>query len=203
MRWQVVAKHSAQLSLTLQRQGRLRICPQPQRLHINRSIQCYSKLPHRQQLWESTRSSRLLQNSRPLYSKAAEVAAGKSADKQPQEQASQDVWPFSKFSLSLSSAQRLSETQSRISMAVQSQEGWPITPVQLRVTAHHWQTRTAAYARNSFLAAYSTFIDNTLVAVLQWLRLDELFTRLTPWLEDSLALLTRNAPHKSNIKDQN
>lgn len=88
-------------------------------------------------------------------------------------------------------------------MSVQSQEGWPITPVQLRVTAHHWQTRTAAYARNSFLAAYSTFIDNTLVAVLQWLRLDELFTRLTPWLEDSLALLTRNAPHKSNIKDQN
>ncbi|CAL5223184.1 g5658 [Coccomyxa viridis] len=77
-------------------------------------------------------------------------------------------------------------------MPVQDQEGWPITPVQLRVTAHHWQTRAAAYARNSFLAAYSTFIDNTLVAVLQWLRLDELFTKLTPWLEDSLAFLTRN-----------
>ena len=74
---------------------------------------------------------------------------------------------------------------------VQTQQGWPINPAALRTTAHHWQTRTAAYARNSFLAAYSTFIDNTLVAVLQWLRIDELFRKLTPWLEDSLATLTR------------
>ena len=94
MRWQVVARHSAQLSLTLQRQGRLRVCPQPQRLHINRSLQCYSKLPNRQQLWESNRSSRLLQSHRPLCSKAAEVAAGKSADKQRQERESQDVRPL-------------------------------------------------------------------------------------------------------------
>ena len=85
-------------------------------------------------------------------------------------------------------------------MPVQDQEGWPISPVQLRVTAHHWQTRAAAYARNSFLAAYSTFIDNTLVAVLQWLRLDELFTRLTPWLEDSLAFLTREAPSMAHFR---
>ena len=84
-------------------------------------------------------------------------------------------------------------------MSLQSQDQWPISPVQLRVTAHHWQTRASAYARNSFLAAYSTFIDNTLVAVLQWLRLDELFTRLTPWLEDSLAFLTREPPQEQTF----
>lgn len=73
-------------------------------------------------------------------------------------------------------------------------QGWQSNPgVVLRTTAHKWQTRTAAYARNSFLAAYSTFIDNTLVAVLQWLRVDELFRKLTPWLENTLALLTREA----------
>ncbi len=79
---------------------------------------------------------------------------------------------------------------------MQTQEGWPINQAALRTTAHQWQTRTAAYARNSFLAAYSTFIDNTLVAVLQWLRIDELFRKLTPWLEDSLATLTRKPQHK-------
>ena len=78
-------------------------------------------------------------------------------------------------------------------------EQWPINPTVLRTTVHHWQTRSAAYARNSFLAAYSTFIDNTLVAVLQWLHVDELFRRLTPWLEDSLAFLTRKAQPQSCI----
>ena len=84
-------------------------------------------------------------------------------------------------------------------MPAQDQEQWPIIPTQLRTTAYRWQTRSAAYARNSFLAAYSTFIDNTLVAVLQWLRLDELFTKLKPWIEDSLAFLTRKAQPSSTL----
>lgn len=78
---------------------------------------------------------------------------------------------------------------------LQAEKGWPADPgLVLGTTAHHWQTRATAYARNSFLAAYSTFIDNTLVAVLQLLRVDDLFRRLTPWLEDSLAFLTRKLP---------
>lgn len=60
----------------------------------------------------------------------------------------------------------------------------------LQQTAAKWQARTAAYARNSFLLAYTTLVDNTLVALLQALRVDDLFKRATPWLEDSLARLT-------------
>ena len=92
MRWQVIARHSAQLSLTVQRQGQLRISPHTQRLHINRSLHQYSKLPHRQQLWEPYRSSRLLQHSRPLCSKAAGAAAEKREDKHFQKGSSQEVW---------------------------------------------------------------------------------------------------------------
>jgi hypothetical protein len=58
-------------------------------------------------------------------------------------------------------------------------------------TVTTWQQRTAAYARGSFLSAYAAFIDNTLVAALQAVRADELFRRLTPWLEDRLAWLSR------------
>jgi hypothetical protein len=57
-------------------------------------------------------------------------------------------------------------------------------------TVTQWQARAAAYARNSFLLAYTTLIDNTLVALLQALRLDALFKRATPSLEDGLARLT-------------
>lgn len=95
MRWQAIARHSAQLNLTLQRQGQLRICPQTQRLQINRSFQNYSKLPHRQQICETWRSSRPFQQSRPLCSKAAEVAAEKREGKQSQEEGTQDVGHFS------------------------------------------------------------------------------------------------------------
>ena len=91
MRWQVIARHSAQLNLTLQRQGQLCLCPQTQRLRINRSFHSYSKLPHRQQLCETYRSSRPFQQSRPLCSKAAEVAAEKREGRQSQEEGSQDV----------------------------------------------------------------------------------------------------------------
>ena len=58
-------------------------------------------------------------------------------------------------------------------------------------TVTTWQQRTAAYARSSFLSAYAAFIDTTLVAALQAVRADELFRRLTPWLEDRLAWLSR------------
>jgi hypothetical protein len=60
----------------------------------------------------------------------------------------------------------------------------------LRQTAARWQARTAAYARNSFLLAYTTLIDNTLVALLQALRVDDLFKRATPWLEDKVTRIT-------------
>lgn len=63
----------------------------------------------------------------------------------------------------------------------------------LAQTATRWQARIAAYARESFLSAYAAFVDNTLVALLQALRLDDLFRRATPWLEDRLAWLTSGA----------
>ena len=60
----------------------------------------------------------------------------------------------------------------------------------LAQTAARWQARIAAYARTSFLSGYAAFVDNTLVALLQALRLDDLFRKATPWLEDRLAALT-------------
>ena len=91
MRWQGLARHSAQLNLTVQRQGQLRISSHTQRLHISRSLHQYSKLPHRQQLWEPYRSSRLVQHSRPLCSKVAGVAAEKREGKQSKEGSAQEV----------------------------------------------------------------------------------------------------------------
>ena len=99
---------------------------------------------------------------------------------------------FSKPSESRACLWHESQSNKHLYGCLQAEKGWPADPgVVLRTTAHHWQTRATAYARNSFLAAYSTFIDNTLVAVLQLLRVDDLFKRLTPWLEESVAFLTR------------
>ncbi|BDA50872.1 probable feruloyl esterase A at C-terminar half [Coccomyxa sp. Obi] len=70
------------------------------------------------------------------------------------------------------------------------QEGIESAGQPLAQTAARWQARIAAYARTSFLSAYAAFVDNTLVALLQALRLDDLFRRATPWLEDRLAALT-------------
>ena len=78
--------------------------------------------------------------------------------------------------------------------------GWDLLPIPVdpgkafRKTVTTWRQRTAAYVRSSFLLAYSAFIDNTLVALLQLVKADELFRRATPWLEDTIATLTGALP---------
>ena len=101
MRWQIIARHSAHLNLTLQLQRQLRVCPQTQRLHINRSLQTPYNFPHQQQLCNKTRGTRPFQYVRPLCSKSAEVTAGKRGDKETQKEGSQDVWPFPANSMSI------------------------------------------------------------------------------------------------------
>jgi hypothetical protein len=78
--------------------------------------------------------------------------------------------------------------------------GWDLLPIpvhpgkEFRKTVTTWRQRTAAYVRSSFLLAYSAFIDNTLVALLQLVKADKLFQRATPWLEDTIATLTGAPP---------
>ena len=51
------------------------------------------------------------------------------------------------------------------------------------VLVTNWRMRAASFTRESFLLFFSALIDNTLVVVLEWLQVDKLLKRATPWLE--------------------
>ena len=55
------------------------------------------------------------------------------------------------------------------------------------VLVTNWRMRAASFTRESFLLFFSALIDNTLVVVLEWLQVDKLLKRATPWLERSSA----------------
>lgn len=50
---------------------------------------------------------------------------------------------------------------------------------------------TCRYARDAFLIAYTALVENTLVAALTALRVDQLLRAATPYLENGYAALTR------------
>ena len=91
MRWQVVVRHSAQWTLTLQQQHQARSCTLIKKLHINRTLQSLVRPAYRQQLWES-RSPRHYQPLRTLCSKKAGLSAEKTPESTPQKD-TKDVRP--------------------------------------------------------------------------------------------------------------
>lgn len=62
-----------------------------------------------------------------------------------------------------------------------------------------WRQRALSAARESILLIYSGLIDNSLVVVLEWLKVDRLLRQLQPALEALCASVFGAAPAFSEV----